>query len=414
MTAEIVIMNKRGLSLAADSAITSGEDGVRKVYNSANKLFSLSKNHPVGIMVYGSASFMEVPWEIIIKTFSDELRDEKFMNLTDYMNHFLEFIKEEKKYNHQEVEEIIVYRLFFDSLKEIVKEVEETMKENEEKGMQIDDRNIADWIYDCVKKKVAYYKETKALIELEFESFKRQFRHIIDEICKEIIPIETVEELLQELYKLAFEVVKRDYFSNGSSGFVMAGYGEKEIFPHLLNYRLEGFVFGQLKYKKIEEKIISYTSDQDNGTASISAFGQKEMINSFIYGIEPNMEDAMFGILDKVLKNYHDQMQYLLNISLTKEQVTALEKMGNTIYESIEDAVEEYKENNYMQPLLEIVRSLPVRELAEMTETLINLTSFKRRVTRVTESVGPPIDVAVITKGEGFVWVKRKQVVEQK
>src|SRR5699024_5454004 len=110
---------------------------------------------------------------------------------------------------------------------------------------------------------------------------------------------------------------------------------------------------------------------------------------------------AMFGIVDKVLKNYHDQMQSLLNISLTKEQVQDLEKMGNTIYESIEDAVAEYKQRNYMDPLLGIVRALPVQELAEMTETLINLTSFKRRVTRVTESVGPPIDVAVITKGDG-------------
>ena len=33
---------------------------------------------------------------------------------------------------------------------------------------------------------------------------------------------------------------------------------------------------------------------------------------------------------------------------------------------------------------------------------------FRRRVTTDRETVGGPIDVAVITKGEGFVWVKRK------
>lgn len=61
MTAEIVIMNKEAIALASDSAVTmSGESG-QKVFTSANKLFALSKYHPVGIMIYGGAIFMGVP-----------------------------------------------------------------------------------------------------------------------------------------------------------------------------------------------------------------------------------------------------------------------------------------------------------------------------------------------------------------
>lgn len=414
LTAEIVIMNKHGLSLAADSAITSGQEGVRKVYNSANKLFSLSEQHPIGMMVYGSASFMEVPWDIILKTFSNKLGNKKFMHLSDYMNYFLEFLQEEKRFYHEEVEEIIVYRTFTTIIKEVVKEVESNMEEKDPINRRTEQDYLTDSLQHCVKKYISYYKKKDSYIRMDYESFVKKFKHVVEEICNEVIPHKASEELLEHLNSLAFEVVKRDFFSIGSSGFVIVGYGEKEIFPLLLNYRLEGFVFEQLKYKKLEEKKISYTYDQDDGTASISAFGQREMVDSFIEGIEPNMEEAMFGILDKVLKNYHNQMQQLLNITLTKEQVQQLQKMGNTVYESISDAVDEYKENYYLQPLLGVVRSLPVRELAEMTETLINLTSFKRRVTRVTESVGPPIDVAVITKGDGFVWVRRKQVVDQK
>lgn len=412
MTAEIVIMNKHGLSLAADSAITSGQEGVRKVYNSANKLFALSQQHPVGLMVYGSASFMEIPWDIILKTFSNELGNKKFKYLSDYMDHFLDFLQKEKRFYHEEVEEIIVYRTLTTIIKEIVKEVESTIEEDADAKME--QEYVTNCLIKCVKKNISYYKKKDVYLQMNYDSFLMKFNSTVEEICKEVIPHEIPEELMENLYRLAYEVVKRDFFSVGSSGFVITGYGEKEIFPRLLNYRLEGFVFEQLKYKKLEEKRISYTYDQYDGTASISAFGQSEMVDSFIEGIEPDMEEAMFGILDKVLKSYYDQMQQLLNITLTKDQVQKLEKMGNTIYESISDAVEEYKENNYLQPLLGVVRSLPVRELAEMTETLINLTSFKRRVTRVTESVGPPIDVAVITKGDGFVWVRRKQVVDPK
>ncbi|MGP3662252.1 hypothetical protein ACTU9R_35435 [Burkholderia gladioli] len=43
-----------------------------------------------------------------------------------------------------------------------------------------------------------------------------------------------------------------------------------------------------------------------------------------------------------------------------------------------------------------------------MAESLVNLTTFKRRVTPVPESVGGPVDVAVISKGDGFIWIKRK------
>ena len=35
--------------------------------------------------------------------------------------------------------------------------------------------------------------------------------------------------------------------------------------------------------------------------------------------------------------------------------------------------------------------------------------SLKERVTQPTESVGGAIDVAVISKGDGFIWIKRKR-----
>ena len=51
---------------------------------------------------------------------------------------------------------------------------------------------------------------------------------------------------------------------------------------------------------------------------------------------------------------------------------------------------------------------LPKEELAELAEALVNLTSLKRRVSPADETVGGPIDVAIISKGDGLVWIKRK------
>ena len=60
MTAEIVILNKGAVALAADSAVTFGAG--RKIYNTVNKLVTLSKYRPVGIMIHGGAEFMGIPW----------------------------------------------------------------------------------------------------------------------------------------------------------------------------------------------------------------------------------------------------------------------------------------------------------------------------------------------------------------
>lgn len=56
----------------------------------------------------------------------------------------------------------------------------------------------------------------------------------------------------------------------------------------------------------------------------------------------------------------------------------------------------------------DMVEFMPKPELAKMAEALVNLTSIKRRVSRGMETVGGPIDVALISQSEGFVWVKRK------
>ena len=53
MTAEIAIMNKSAVALAADSAVTYRAGHEQKVFDTMNKLFALSKYRPVGIMVYG-------------------------------------------------------------------------------------------------------------------------------------------------------------------------------------------------------------------------------------------------------------------------------------------------------------------------------------------------------------------------
>lgn len=70
--------------------------------------------------------------------------------------------------------------------------------------------------------------------------------------------------------------------------------------------------------------------------------------------------------------------------------------------------MDKYIQNEYIEPLVDTVAFLSKEDLAELVESLVKMTCLKRRITKDNETVGGPVDVAVITKGDGFIWMKRK------
>src|SRR5437016_3625666 len=93
MTAEIAVMNREAVALAADSAVTMRGE---KVFFSANKIFALSKYEPVAAMIYGNYGLMGMPWEPVIKSFRSDLGLTKFGTVSAYAREFLGFIRAHK------------------------------------------------------------------------------------------------------------------------------------------------------------------------------------------------------------------------------------------------------------------------------------------------------------------------------
>jgi hypothetical protein len=95
MTAEVAILNKSAIALAADSAVTIHNYRGEKIFNTANKLFNLSKYHPIGIMVYNNADFMGIPWETIIKAYRVTVgKTEKYFNtIREQSDDFINFVR---------------------------------------------------------------------------------------------------------------------------------------------------------------------------------------------------------------------------------------------------------------------------------------------------------------------------------
>ena len=91
LTAEVAILNREAVVIAADSAVTLGSP-VGKVYNSANKLFALSRVEPVAVMVYGGGSFEGIPWETVVKEHRRQLSLRPLETIEDYAEEFIKYL----------------------------------------------------------------------------------------------------------------------------------------------------------------------------------------------------------------------------------------------------------------------------------------------------------------------------------
>lgn len=409
-------MNKEAIALAADSAVTMGQERGQKIFTSANKLFVLSKYYPVGIMVYGSASFMGIPWESIIKIYRNKSGKQKFDTLKEYADNFISFLNngnplfpeaQQKKHFY---ENTVGY---FTLIRAKIEEKVESVVKGEGK---ITDTQIEQIIFDVIKEHYNKWEKTKMLPSIpknHIENIINKYENIIDKIREQVfeeLPIsKDAKDALEQLKKIAgslFAKSPEDISPPDISGVVIAGFGEKDTFPSLKSFDIEGIVDNKLQYKERLSGEINFEN-----TATIIPFAQGEMVSTFMEGIDPYLQRQIEGYLSEIFDKYPEII--VENIekfddSERQRLKKKLKEVSNKIFKDYREHVATYRRKIYVDPVIRVVGMLPKDELAAMAESLISLTSFKRKVTMETETVGGPIDVAVISKGDGFIWIKRK------
>lgn len=412
MTAQVALMNKSAVALATDSAVTINTSGGEKIYNTVNKLFMLSKYYPIGIMIYGSAQFMGIPWESVIKIYRKELKDKSFDSLKNYFEDFLNFLKTSKILVNERNEIEYFSQCFGGYLSLIEKEIDETVKDKLKNKNKLSIKSLQEISTSIIEK---HFKDWQNKPSLEIENVnvfnkqtKKAFNKEIEKIIKDIFEKYPLSESAQKkLTEFAILLFNKDRFRNSSSGLVIAGFGEKEIFPTLVNFSVEGRIKNYLKYK-IEQEFTTNT----HGTSSIIPFAQTEMVHTFMEGVNPIyqrnvIEKFVRGLIDNYPKLLIEKLKNLSEVE-RKKLNDLFGDLTKKIYTEFEKELENYREKHFVNPIMSIVDFLPKDELAAMAESLVNLTSFRRHVSLDSETVGGPIDVAVISKGDGFIWIKRK------
>lgn len=390
MTAEIVVMNREAVALAADSAVTIG--GGEKILNNANKVFMLAPGHPVGILIYNRADFMAVPLEILIKGYRDQVAaaSAELPSLEDYANGFMTYIEQNGGLFVTENQENGIFdALVGAEYDEIVRKIWGEIKSIFYEKAEITSDEIDALVIKITSDYLKAWNDSPNIFDPEkTEGFKlklhQKFQAKIDERIKSAFENTPLSEedftRLGEIALLKVSKIGKAASLSPFTGLVFAGYGKNDLYPvcvsfMVFNYFCETLVFQAHTHMRI-------------------GFGETESISAVL----PFAQD---DVVENILSGRHPEYRRKLSKSLVKKF------NSNDVETELRDVDKNFT-NQYTVPIAETIGMFSKDELASVARTLVDLTSFIRRVSSGAETVGGPVDVAVISKKDGFIWIDRK------
>ncbi len=406
--------------MAADSAVTiavpSSQGKSYKVLNSANKLFALSKYAPVGLMIYGNGSLLGVPWESIIKIFRRSLGGTEYPSLDDYCSHFFSFL--DRFEVSQEVQDRYVIRGNAEPLfRSIRKELDTWVTAELEAGRVLTELDISNKLDTLVNQRWEEFdkiKEQSVFTNVERSSLQEKYKEAVEGVAKEVFEKHPLSVQAQQKL-LTIAIVAASVGRKNQSGIVIAGFGSKSLYPSYKSFDVAAVLAGRTVKRQVDEQAIT-----DMMGAAIVPFAQSDDVHTFMRGIGPTLNK----FLDKTFRtimtsNLPEKLVEAAvgRLSLSTVQAQDLRKIAEDMCAGATDAAfgrfAELQKIHYIDPVVRATEFLNKGELAAMAETLVNLVSFRKQVTMEAETVGGPIDVAVITQGDGFIWIKRKHYFQQ-
>jgi hypothetical protein len=279
MTTEVAVLNKFGVALAADSAVTVetyvNSKTQRKVHNTANKLFTLSKFEPVGIMLYNSVTLGGVPWETWIKVYRKKLFKNKFNHLENYADDFFGWLNGGAAFDENQTK-LIVGSNLIDAFVRVAR-----------------DKKSKSTFTAALDKEIAALKKLDDVVGFD-DAFRatvvNHYRDTINECEKICFKSSYLNGQRRKILDFVGLLLTKQQRLDNYSGIVIAGYGENEMTPSLLEYVTDIVVCGRVRYWLKENKTISAMN-----ASEVVPLADDEVIRTLIEGISPTFEDTILG-----------------------------------------------------------------------------------------------------------------------
>ncbi len=411
MTAEVAILNREAVAIAADSAVTLGGP-VGKIYNTANKLFALSATEPVAVMVYGAGSFGPIPWDTVVKEYRHQLGAATHPTVQDYASAFVGYLSALVPHVPERLqrERVIMHALW--ELRMLQAAVRRAADRTDETGTPLNGEGLQAEVLEQINRRITDLRTGDYIEGLSDQLADREIRAAIDDWSAFMIQgfpeLPRSAEIQERALVLVRTSLRQAQQSPWSAGVVIAGFGEDQVFPALSHYLIDGVVADCVRARRL-----SGVSIGGEHSAGIYPFAQMDMVQTFMDGLHPEYRLALgnfvYDIVGLVVDHFSEHVRSSMSATAHARLLGEMGEARSAIALDFQDRLDRVLESEHAASIMSIVEHLPKEELADMAEALVNLTSLRRRVTPDAETVGGPIDVAVISKGDGLVWIKRKQ-----
>lgn len=395
MSVGVCVINRNGIALAADSAGTydvNNDPKKRMFYNTVNKLFSLSSKSLCAAITYGRLSLCNVSIEQIVCEFGryldtvDEIGDffdiiTRFERYIELNNQYYGFGEEEDKY-----------------CKGVIINILQEWNENTKGLVNKEDRNIE--IDRLLREKKDEVEKWNKIDEFDIKQYiNQQYRSYYDKIVISNVPafkeLSSEIELLWELITFYFRAILK-VEEQKEAGLLFAGYGTEDAYPKYVQLSLYNVIGGRLKYS-VSEK---YYCGRLGG--KIKPVAQPDVILTFCQGISGSMIGEISSGYTKIINDLLSSYTGIGKNEIKEHFKDFKQSFDNTISQIVQKEV---------RSTLDIMATLPISEMAFLSENLVNITELKRTyaIDGNQQTVGGPIDVAIITKGSGFEWIRKKR-----
>jgi pentatricopeptide repeat protein len=267
----------------------------------------------------------------------------------------------------------------------------------------------------AIQEEMASYEKLDRPTTFSYPSlsqFRVEASPIINPVAKEIMSdlnYEIPSDLYESFIDLVFTALNSSYTSSYHSGIVIFGFGADELFPSMIHCGFDTAPFGSVR------SILFDTEHFRESGAFIFPFADREVMDIVIQGISDSVRSFVLSSMNSIGKEIADRV-LRDNMTLSEEEYRVSDAINKKSVEEIvrrfSEELDGYCRRRYVNKMIEVIEHMSKEDLAVIAEALVDVTALRIRASDALESVGGPVDVCVVSKGDGLIWIKRKHYFE--
>lgn len=303
MTAVVGVLNMSAVAIAADSAVTVTNRSNQKIFNNANKIFQLSKRHPVGLAIYGSGSLMYTPWEVIIKMYRNQAPPLGFGTISEYREDFLEYLRRNNYFSTTtgfEGKTAGTVKSILDSFALLIQSL--IINPDPQAFFALtpqEQRNILQSEFKRQLRETANNLSSLPAHNGQYEQFSRH--DLLSAITesnayKSILSSHNITAMGwmdQEAIGLFEDYLHKylltsDFSHSTPTGLVFVGYGNTQMYPQCHSVEIAEVIKDTLRWR-----LYTDTSINESTQSAVVPFAQADVINTILYGLSPEVDSTL-------------------------------------------------------------------------------------------------------------------------